>query len=60
MHRLEMVDIQQNREFIKKRERKDRSRYSEQATTSLPHVQIYMGKDETRMFCLGVSYGTYR
>lgn len=37
----------------KEEERKDRDRYSGQATTRLPHVQIYMGKDRARMFCLG-------
>ena len=52
-----MVDIQQSREFIRKRERKDRGRNSGQATTSLPRVQIYMGKDEARMFCLGYHIG---
>lgn len=60
MDKLEMVDIQQSREFIRKRERKDRSRNSGQTITSLPRIQIYMRKDEARMFCLGVSYGTYR
>lgn len=56
MDKMEMVDSQQSREFIKKREIKDGGRNSGQATTSLPRVQIYMRKDEARMFCLGVSY----
>ena len=52
MDKLEMVDIQQNRECTEKKERKDRSGYSELATTSLPCLQSYISEDGVRMFCL--------
>lgn len=53
-----MVDIQQNREFIEKKESEDRSGYLVQASTSLPHIQVNMGEDKAGVFCLGLSQET--
>lgn len=60
MDKLGMVDIQQNRECIEKKERKDRSGYSGPATTSLPYLQLHRSEDGARMFCLEVPQETYR